>query len=1224
MLSRSTFDQQLDDFCQSDKFRAWQERLTDCFYDKGAKDNLIHEVREAVVAQMIDLSTEEVEALQRAVIERLVGLASRAAKRPQYPEEPPPPTRSARELVNLIREKFPYPIACCYRRLIGERSSAATFGCLLDTFESLLHYLATVVLSAYWRDGAPEPDHNRRLLEKFYKANWGPGDLMELLRETAKLYLDRPGALPYPQLIGYLFTRRGELSPSLKVLEGFVELRNRAWGHGAGRDDRFYANILPQNRQRLDEELSRCNWLTTQSLWLPKAIEDDGQVTFADLLNGDICLAYQPVSLQLDPNDLDINGGDVVPEQTLLLVNEETGGYLPLFPLSLFHFQKTGQGVFFLNERTWAAKSELLKKAHYLAYDPLLDKYETRAGEPAVRNLEAKVHLMEKPVQQSDEEERRRELPREIIVGLRFANVGEMFKNRKDKLTELRERLRDQTAKFICITGRGGIGKTALLSKVCTEIESGELRLSDTATAMGADGIIYVSCRGVDKPMVERLYHDVRQVLGSPHDEALMDCWRDASRSLVDKVRFLLSKLRAGCYLLVLDNFEDVLAPDNTIDDTDLREFVDLCLTTPNALRLIVTSRERVVIGGHGVRAVRTVPLDSGLPNADGIVLLRDLDPDGELGLRDAPDELLQDATRQCYGVPRALESIAGILSSNPTLNLAQLLGDTALFNEQVVENLIAEHYRLVTDDQQRVLEALAVYNKPVPADAVRYLLEPFYPNVDVDTCLRILALNYFVTYQRGRDTYELHPIDQQHAYARIPDEDGDYTKRALHHRAAEFYMSRAEEVRAGRTITQRVTWDMFAQVQWVESVGQAIEYFFAAEAWQDLVQAHEAIKEFYLAWLEWGYIQECADMCQRMLHAARSVDNKSEEAEWLHDWAVLNQHSGNYTVAEQSCLKGLEIARRLEGKKMLQAHFLHRLGRVMEDQGNCEQAKKWYEQSARLKEKLEGPVGAYPTWSRYAILLENEGNLDQALELQKNALELASQGNDYWGGLRFRFNLARILRKRGNYIEAENMCLEAMRLARQSDSKNYLAIILLEAGCFALGKKEYDKAQEFLCESEEVAAYPDNKAQVFHALGMLNHLLGNLADASRYYEDAFTFDLPETKYSSAIRLGILCLEEGKAEEAQDYFTHGIALCRELLEKTPRLYDVLYHLALAQLSTGQSDEALATYRKALEVCSAKGVVQGALQDLELLRRAAPHVMGVTEAIALLERDLEAS
>src|SRR5205085_6962781 len=83
------------------------------------------------------------------------------------------------------------------------------------------------------------------------------------------------------------------------------------------------------------------------------------------------------------------------------------------------------------------------------------------------------------------------------------------------------------------------------------------------------------------------------------------------------------------------------------------------------------------------------------------------------------------------------------------------------------------------------------------------------------------------------------------------------------------------------------------------------------------------------------------------------------------------------------------------------------------------------------------------------------------------------------------------------------------------------------------------------------------------------------------------------------------------------HLSRGIAMCEALLAKTPNLYDALYHLALARLVSGQPDEAVATYRRALEVCSAKGVVQSALQDLALLKRVPQPVAGLAQAEALL-------
>jgi len=101
-------------------------------------------------------------------------------------------------LEDLVIEHFPYPIACCYERFYqADTDDAGKFGSLLDTVESLLHYLATVLLSVYCRDQAADADLNKMLVEKFYKGKWAIGDLMEIVRETTRFYSSRPDALPY-------------------------------------------------------------------------------------------------------------------------------------------------------------------------------------------------------------------------------------------------------------------------------------------------------------------------------------------------------------------------------------------------------------------------------------------------------------------------------------------------------------------------------------------------------------------------------------------------------------------------------------------------------------------------------------------------------------------------------------------------------------------------------------------------------------------------------------------------------------------------------------------------------------------------------------------------------------------------------------------------------------------------------------------------------------------
>ena len=134
----------------------------------------------------------------------------------------------------------------------------------------------------------------------------------------------------------------------------------------------------------------------------------------------------------------------------------------------------------------------------------------------------------------------------------------------------------------------------------------------------------------------------------------------------------------------------------------------------------------------------------------------------------------------------------------------------------------------------------------------------------------------------------------------------------------------------------------------------------------------------------------------------------------------------------------------------------------------------------------------------------------------------------------------------------------------------------------------------------------------------MFNYSLNRLPEARRAYEDALALNFPSTNYRYAVMPGILRLEQGDIAGAQAVLTHGITLCRALLQKTPNLYSPLYTLALAHLANGHPDPPLATYRQAGEVCAAPGVVQGAQQALTLLQRLAPPA-GQEAALVLQEQ-----
>src|SRR5206468_5535 len=108
---------------------------------------------------------------------------------------------------------------------------------------------------------------------------------------------------------------------------------------------------------------------------------------------------------------------------------------------------------------------------------------------------------------------------------------------------------------------------------------------------------------------------------------------------------------------------------------------------------------------------------------------------------------------------------------------------------------LVGEAFSRLEPAAQRVMQALAIYARPVTPTAVDYLLQPYLPGVNSAPVLNRLV-NMQFTRKEGA-SYYLHPVDREHALTQVPlGEIGDrnqaesapFTQFALRHRAAEFF----------------------------------------------------------------------------------------------------------------------------------------------------------------------------------------------------------------------------------------------------------------------------------------------------------------------------------------------------------------------------------------------------------------------------------------------------
>jgi GTPase SAR1 family protein len=360
--------------------------------------------------------------------------------------------------------------------------------------------------------------------------------------------------------------------------------------------------------------------------------------------------------------------------------------------------------------------------------------------------------------QAQDERRRRRKERNRVPIPVPEKHILH-FKDRDAELSKLRQCLADKNIRMVLICGRGGVGKTTLAAKLIQELTD--------------ESVVYVSLGVSENRSPDRILELLSLTLDQEAAMELKEIWKQGDTPLRERLAVLFHRsLSHHRCLIVLDNLESVLDDDNQIHQefAALRQFIEAFLEYDHASLLVVTSRRAVNLSRDAAIAAisRTVqiPLDNGLPESFAIALLRELDRDGRLGIRSATDDVLGSIVRRCECIPRTLEALVATLLHRPTWTLDTLLQDETRLTE-ILDNPAREVYTGLSSDHERlVMQALSVYDKPVPTAAIHFIL----PGFPIEEILDKLVRNFVVNYDQALKRYWLHSLDRQYAYSQIPD----------------------------------------------------------------------------------------------------------------------------------------------------------------------------------------------------------------------------------------------------------------------------------------------------------------------------------------------------------------------------------------------------------------------------------------------------------------------
>jgi tetratricopeptide (TPR) repeat protein len=739
------------------------------------------------------------------------------------------------------------------------------------------------------------------------------------------------------------------------------------------------------------------------------------------------------------------------------------------------------------------------------------------------------------------------------------------FQDRSTETALVATALAEPALRMITVVGRGGVGKTAMTCRLLKSIENGQL--PDEGEPFEADGIVYLSPAGAHPVTFANLFDDLTRLLDSETASRLERRWADPAQTPRSLTLSLLDAFPGGRTVVLLDNLEKVVDGESgRLTDADLDEALRTLLTAPqHGVKVLVTTRvapSELTLIEPGRQ--RRLDLDAGLPSPFAEDILRALDADGSLGLKDARQEMLTRAQQRTAGYPRALEALAASLSTRREVTLAELLDDLdAVLPANVIEVLVGQAFAQLDSLAQQVMQALAVFGIPVPVAAVDFLLQPFLPLTDANPVLGRLVGMHFARRDAGR--YYLHQIDQDYALAQITrgrpeDRDADplpFTRYGLRHRAGDYFA----QVRVPREQWRHLD-DMAAQLNEFELRYASGDYDAAALVLDD-------IDLDYL--MPWGHARLVGELHERLQgHLTDPQISLSSQNALAASYVTL----GRTGLAVDHFEQALNIARQT-GEWAFQIALLNNAASCYGILGETQKQLTYGEEALRMARDHGDQSNESRALSNLATGYLRLGQTERAVDNQKLALDIAQAIGErlreakVWMGLGWAYQVqAQTQGAVNSYEQALGIAREIGNREAEGEASGSLGTCYRYLGQTQRAVNSYEQA---LGIAREIGDRGIECTQLGN-LGECYALLGQIERAMDHYQQALDIALEiGDRYQEGLAtayLGDVLVDLDRFEAAVDCIENAIAIGEQIQHAQVRSEA---RLALARLRLSQRD-----------------------------------------------------
>jgi len=796
--------------------------------------------------------------------------------------------------------------------------------------------------------------------------------------------------------------------------------------------------------------------------------------------------------------------------------------------------------------------------------------------------------------------------------------------------------LMNDSLRMITIIGRGGIGKTAMVCRLLKSLEKG--LLPDDHGKLDVNGIVYLTQIGKHQISFQNLYEDLCKLLPPEAAENFHRIYKDGKRSVQSKMLQLLEAFQDNPVIVLLDNFETFIdIKTGSLILEDLEDALNVLLEAPHhSVKVIVTTRtppqDQLLIRPE---RQRIMALDEGLNSPYAENILREMDSDGALGLKNAPESILQKIRENTRGFPRALEAFYAVLASDRSTTLEELLSKIEnTLPEYVVEKLVGEAFSRLDKNAQLVIQALAIFGRPVSSVAVDFLLQPYIQTIDSARILNLLVNMHFLRRELGK--YYLHPIDLAYAISLIPvrlnNEQGSvgelFTKDALRRRASEYY----HQIRRPRDEWRKLS-DLEPQLAEFDLRCAAGDFETAFEIvneidWEYLcLWGHAGLvvemrgklvgeltdnvlvcrNLFYLgrAYSVLGYSRKAIDYCEQSLQISRDKNIPRQlESNNLNTLAIAWRRIGQISKSIEMYQNCLNIYQKEFG--IPDAVVLSNLGVAYRYLGLISKSIECHDKALSYLSQKGDPRNLGITLGIQAVNFRYLGQQQKAIEYGEKASEIARMVNDrHWEA----YHLAELGSSYfdlGDLSKGLNLINMATNIAHETADSQFEGVWTVRISIMELLSNDSDNALAKLKYAEKLTKGIDN-AQYNVEYGLAKAMIelhdGRLEEAHESIrlrlQTEYRIFLPDILVTN----GIIFLRQKRYKEAAEQFLATINLADNLIKQSSQFYSAIeakgaafYGLALCQKVEGSKNlsSAIECYRTARSIVSAPGVIRRAL------------------------------